>query len=770
MMASSHALTLHPSSLYSCTGSNQQLYSKKLKIKSPDKRHSIIFDENSGKKSKLQITSRMKKVVRDLYESSKHLQKDSISGLFNFNSVGDGCDSNKENVMRHNQSSLPELHKLSVSTYTFDPGHFSLEFPNKCRRSSFGQNRVKKVRTMSQSSNSTSCSSGIGTYTNVSDSSLWPYVNMFSKEEEDAVRRTTHADISRASYTPPVGSLMSNRLPSVGQHWNTFAQVSEEDVDEGMCTDSEGLSDSWSSCKTCSHHKSPSPVIRTRRSFTPTSNTLLATSRTGTGTSRTRSKSITNTSAQSTHGQGDLFNAIRSPNRRKNSIKKSAIMMLTPSKRQKSSKKHSYENVSGNRHSGNSMFTGSVFKRPVKATEPFTYENLCPLNGGKTLSQTNILNGTNRLPPTSSSAPIYQNINPLPSRPIIINRSTSRSISHEEPLPKMTSMSTYEEMFMSKPVTFSTRDIPRVTTKPAENAQVKLVKLIQLDKIIKSKWITGMVVTKKNIAVVDSKLAYLLDMDGNLKRLIGIKGADKLTEPVAVTELKDGNLAFTDQYNQTIKIFTTKGQYVKTIRPDDLSNINGVASSEFNDIFVVGTDTKCVCAYNSSNTSSIHIPIRDSEKHAQEASQWFRPIPSMGLQNTRIDFQHPNSIAYNPLTRDLIIGDDHKHFVCAVTSSGRLSWKFCAKGDRPFYPSSINVTHDGYIFIGDLYNHKVYMIDSSGKYIKTLLAKDNGLGCGPGALATDSNGHIFVADDEKTIKVYKYNDGFTMCRRVHMCH
>ena len=742
----------------------------------------------------------MKKVVRDLYESSKTLQKDSISGLFNFStgSTDYNNNNNKENILRKTQSSLPELHKLSVSTQEFDPENFALEFPNKSksRRSSAGMNRVQKIRTVSQSNGSTSSRSS--TYTNVSNDSLWPYVNMFSKEELGAVQQSMHQP-SKRPYENKV--IMTQKLFSMRQQQSSIGHVTEEEdeVDEGMCTDSDGLSDSWMSCKMCSHHrmhtssehrplnsvnmrlpsppsgqikrqlnrKSPTRRLNRRSPAQMSFNGGTPTMVTRPGVSRTRSRSVTDASVHGTLWKGDSFNKLRSPVRKTNSLKKSAILLLTPSKRQKSVKNPTYVNIST---SGKIRNTPAL-KRSARTTDSFTYENLCPISGGKTLSQTNILKTQTSLPSADSSDPIYQNINPLPSKPVA-RRSLRNSLVPEDES-RMFSMSMYEEMFLGKPRMCPPREISRVVQKPTENTQVKLVYCIQLDNVIKAKWVTGMAMTNKgNLVLVDSKQAYLLDSNGNLKRMLGNKGTDALIEPIAVTMLQNGIIAITDQHDQTVKMYTTKGQHVRTIRPRGLQNINGLAGSEYNDIFVVGTDSKCICVYNFDDTSNFRIPIKSNEQSAQEASQWFHQIPSLGLQNTRIDFEHPTSVAYNHLTRDVIVGDDHKQFVCAVTSSGRLSWKFCPKGERRFYPSCIQVTEDGYVFIGDLYNHKVYMLDSSGKYIKTLLSRDDGLSSGPGAIhvvTTNTSGHIYVADEEKTIKVYKYSDGFTMCRRVHVC-
>ncbi len=82
-------------------------------------------------------------------------------------------------------------------------------------------------------------------------------------------------------------------------------------------------------------------------------------------------------------------------------------------------------------------------------------------------------------------------------------------------------------------------------------------------------------------------------------------------------------------------------------------------------------------------------------------------------------------------------------------------------GQRHFFPSSIAVDETaGVVFIADLYNEKVYAVDiTSGSYIKTVLARGDELRGGPSAIAVDGCGHLLVADEEKTLKVFGYGSG-----------
>ena len=156
--------------------------------------------------------------------------------------------------------------------------------------------------------------------------------------------------------------------------------------------------------------------------------------------------------------------------------------------------------------------------------------------------------------------------------------------------------------------------------------------------------------------------------------------------------------------------------------------------------------------------------------HSEEDEMLYT-IPAEGKEG-RAPFEHPYSVAVNPLTGDLVVGDDYRQLVTAVSPDSKILWRYRPAGDshRHFFPSSICVDNDGYVFIADLYNEKVYMLDSSGKYLKTVLSRGEGLKGGPGAIATDCRGHLIVADEEKTLKVFKYGkNGFAMNRRHSYC-
>lgn len=153
-----------------------------------------------------------------------------------------------------------------------------------------------------------------------------------------------------------------------------------------------------------------------------------------------------------------------------------------------------------------------------------------------------------------------------------------------------------------------------------------------------------------------------------------VTGSERLLGPIGVTVLATGELAFSDHATQDIKVFTAKGQYVTTIRDGNFSNIAGITADDTGRVYVAGADRKQIFV----------VPSIDADAHSQPL---LTTIPASSSSSSssagggRGLFDHPYSIACCAKTGDVIVGDDSRQMVTAVSGQdGHVLWRFCPPG------------------------------------------------------------------------------------------
>ena len=287
-------------------------------------------------------------------------------------------------------------------------------------------------------------------------------------------------------------------------------------------------------------------------------------------------------------------------------------------------------------------------------------------------------------------------------------------------------------------------------------SKVILRSTLKLD-FIQNKWISDIAVTEKGeFVIADTKQVYVVDPKGCLKRNIGNKGNCLLKSPVSLCLNKAGHIVIIDKLLNNIQVFSAKGQHLRTVEDDSFTNLNNLTCHENDHVFVTNHQTSRISVHNEKNGVLLyHIPT----------------VLHTSCQN-QTSFTSPVSITTNPLTRDIVLGDDVKQSVITVTSLGQPKWVFkpSCKTPRPFFPNSLCADTNGYVFVSDLYNCNIYMLDSCGKCLRYFTSGDLGLRTGPSCIAVGSKGQLVVADEERTLKVFTYgNGGFTLQRRMSFC-
>ena len=184
------------------------------------------------------------------------------------------------------------------------------------------------------------------------------------------------------------------------------------------------------------------------------------------------------------------------------------------------------------------------------------------------------------------------------------------------------------------------------------------VQTLKLNEFMIGRLISGMAVTDKHdLVVVDLRAAYLVDaVSGRLIRVVGAGSgrgggaAGRLVEPIGAATAADGRLVFSDRGDQlAAKLFSARGQHVRTLAGLGLSNVGGVAVARATgDVYVAGSDRHGVALV----------------RGAAAAGGAARADTVVDVQYLS-DFEHPYSVAVSPTTGDVIVGDDHAQTVKA---------------------------------------------------------------------------------------------------------
>ena len=291
-------------------------------------------------------------------------------------------------------------------------------------------------------------------------------------------------------------------------------------------------------------------------------------------------------------------------------------------------------------------------------------------------------------------------------------------------------------------------ECPSKTTDPT--LTINLSRVLKLKNYMTNRWITGMAVTEKgDLALVDLREAYLVDAAGNLIRKIGPRNSSHpLLEPFRVASGIKDRLVFTDHYDQTLKVFSSTGTHLDSVEHFQKSNLCDIAvgppsgrhhSDTIGDIYFADTTQKIILMY------------------VDEKVSVFSPRGPRGKQV----FKYPTCVAINPISSEVIVGDSTVQSLFAMTMTGEESWIFkheSGPDERRFYPSAISVdAQAGLIFVSDLYNDRIFLLSSAGILLQLLLSLGSGLDGHPTATAVDGRGNLFVADEERTVKVFGYS-------------
>ncbi|ESO06414.1 hypothetical protein HELRODRAFT_188354 [Helobdella robusta] len=356
----------------------------------------------------------------------------------------------------------------------------------------------------------------------------------------------------------------------------------------------------------------------------------------------------------------------------------------------------------------------------------------------------------------------------------------------------------------------------------SSSSKLPLTKTLQLSHVIQSRITDMVVTSRNSfIVAVDMHNAFLFDSEGEFHGKLGGRHHRKhsLIQPLSVANCGDSCVAFNDRGQQNIKVFSLDDQLMFIVDDQLFTNIAGLSCNVDGDIFIAATDTKCVFVFQLQSpdhlrrlppitTSDVNelaspkVPQRSNKNFDNQAcngdqclvetsnekigqdddislkitnekffNHEFSNVNPKVLYNNKSMinksknakplFDHPYCIAVNPTNQEVIVGDDERHLVVAMDAqTGRLIWRFLPHEARDgnFLPACICCDWRGNVFVADSCNNKIYMLNSSGKFLKTLLSMNNGLRGSPSAICTDSTGRLYVTDEQSFVRVFKYLD------------
>ena len=130
--------------------------------------------------------------------------------------------------------------------------------------------------------------------------------------------------------------------------------------------------------------------------------------------------------------------------------------------------------------------------------------------------------------------------------------------------------------------------------------------------------------------------------------------------------------------------------------------------------------------------------------------------------NDHIKFRYPMSVAVNKVNQNIYVCDHEENCinstgkVMTIGTDGQLLYEYSGQDSKNFYPVKICTDLIGHIFITDLNNHCIHILDQEGKFVQYVLTSEQGLN-EPTIIDVDSEGYVWVAEFyNRCVKVASY--------------
>ena len=210
---------------------------------------------------------------------------------------------------------------------------------------------------------------------------------------------------------------------------------------------------------------------------------------------------------------------------------------------------------------------------------------------------------------------------------------------------------------------------------------------------------------------------------------------DKLNQPSDVAVSKDGRIYIVNGVNNQIRIFNQNGNFLSTFGAD------GSAHGEFRNPLGIDIDT------------SGHVWVADSGNHrVQKFDSKGRYIAGISIPSKNDHPADPTDVAVDDSRRRCYVVDNDNHYILVYDlATLKLTKTYGGPGtDKGAfrYPFLMTLDKQGKLYIVDVINTRVQVLDADGKLVAVIggWGVEKGEFFRPKGVAIDKAGRVYVSD------------------------
>ncbi len=234
----------------------------------------------------------------------------------------------------------------------------------------------------------------------------------------------------------------------------------------------------------------------------------------------------------------------------------------------------------------------------------------------------------------------------------------------------------------------------------------------------------------------------------NVHHLFDIKHDFKQPSDVSVS--KDGLIYVVDGVNNKIHVFDRSGKFVIAF------GSKGTAKGQFS--FPLGIDVD--------NNGKVYVA--DSGNHrVQIFNPYGEYYSQIKMPSKDGNLSDPTDIAVNESGNHMYVVDNDNHYILAYDlASHQLLETFGSPGDGKLqfrYPFLMTLDGDNYLYIVDVINTRVQVLNSSGKFVSFIggWGVEKGEFFRPKGVAIDQDNRVFISDSYMgVIQIFKASGEF----------